>query len=256
MSVTIEHDQHITNAPGVPEQAPPLATARGPYTRRSKIRAMYPIWYAENWKKTFEEDFTPRKGAELVARAWTDPEFRELLLTDGTAAVGQYGYPPPGRVHHCPRRHTDPEERHRVLAVPCTAWPILGLPPTWYKSFEHRARVVREPRKVLEKSAPLPEDVTVKVVDTTAETCFMVLPVRPAGTEGWTAQQLQQIVTKDVLIGVAVPQVPEPQRIRKETHHGWSTRPRRKAGVRHSRPQGQRVTSMVRPTRTHFTPTS
>jgi len=91
----------------------------------------------------------------------------------------------------------------------CTAWPILGLPPTWYKSFEYRARVVREPRKVLsEMGTEIASDVEIRVYDTTAETRYMVLPQRPAGTEGWSQEQLQEIVTKDCLIGVAVPQVP------------------------------------------------
>ncbi|NMN99532.1 nitrile hydratase subunit alpha [Antrihabitans stalactiti] len=209
MSVMIEHDQHITNAPGVPEQAPARDRAWALHEALNS-KGHVPDGYAENWKKTFEEDFTPRKGAELVARAWTDPEFRELLLTDGTAAVGQYGYLGPQGEYITALEDTPTLKNVIVCSLcSCTAWPILGLPPTWYKSFEYRARVVREPRKVLEEmGTTLPEDVTVKVVDTTAETRFMVLPVRPAGTEGWTAQQLQQIVTKDVLIGVAVPQVP------------------------------------------------
>jgi nitrile hydratase len=154
--------------------------------------------------------FSPRRGAELVARAWTDPDFRQLLLTDGTAAVAQYGYLGPQGEYIVAVEDTPTLKNVIVCSLcSCTAWPILGLPPTWYKSFEYRARVVREPRKVLsEMGTEIASDVEIRVYDTTAETRYMVLPQRPAGTEGWSQEQLQEIVTKDCLIGVAVPQVP------------------------------------------------
>ncbi|AFA71767.1 nitrile hydratase subunit alpha [Gordonia polyisoprenivorans VH2] len=204
-----EHDQDVTHAPGVPEQAPAGDRAWALYNALN-AKGLVPEGYVENWKKTFEEDFTPRKGAELVARAWTDPEFRELLLADGTAAVGQYGWLGPQGEYIVALEDTPNLKNVIVCSLcSCTAWPILGLPPTWYKSFEYRARVVREPRKVLaELGTTLPEDVQIRVVDTTAETRYLVLPLRPAGTEDWTAEQLQQIVTKDCLIGVALPTVP------------------------------------------------
>lgn len=208
MSLTFDHQTHtdVTNAPGVPAQAPAADRAWALYNVLNK-KGLVPENYVETWQKTFEEDFSPNRGAELVARAWTDPEFRELLLTDGTAAVGQYGWLGPQGEYIVALEDT-PELKNVIVCslCSCTAWPILGLPPTWYKSFEYRARVIREPRTVLaELGTTLPDGMKVRVVDTTAETRYMVLPMRPAGTEGWTAEQLQQIVTKDCLIGVALP---------------------------------------------------
>jgi nitrile hydratase len=205
MSTTIDHSPAVTHAPGVPEQAPAGDRAWALY-EALKSKGLVPEGYVETWKKTF----TPRKGAELVARAWTDPEFRELLLTDGTAAVAQYGWLGPQGEYIVALEDT-PDLKNVIVCslCSCTAWPILGLPPTWYKSFEYRARVVREPRTVLaELGTTLPDDMKIRVVDTTAETRYLVLPMRPSGTEGWTAEQLQAIVTKDCLIGVALPTVP------------------------------------------------
>lgn len=209
MTLTADHDQQITHAPGVPPQASAGDRAWALY-RALDSKGLVPEGYVEGWKKTFEEDFTPRRGAELVARAWTDPEFRELLLTDGTAAVGQYGWLGPQGEYIVALEDTATLKNVIVCSLcSCTEWPILGLPPTWYKSFEYRARVVREPRAVLaELGTTLPDDVKIRVVDTTAETRYMVLPLRPEGTEGWTAEQLQEIVTKDCLIGVALPKLP------------------------------------------------
>ncbi|MGW0174031.1 nitrile hydratase subunit alpha [Rhodococcus sp. NPDC003322] len=208
MSILIEHDQH-TGVPGVPEQAPARDRAWALY-EALKGKGHIPEGYVEGWKKTFEEDFSPRRGAEIVARAWTDPDFRERLLTDGTAAVGEYGYLGPQGEYIVALEDTPTLKNVIVCSLcSCTAWPILGLPPTWYKDFEYRSRVIREPRNVLaEMGTILPEGVDIRVVDTTAETRYLVIPVRPAGTEGWTAERLQSIVTKDCLIGVAVPQVP------------------------------------------------
>ncbi|OZC58747.1 nitrile hydratase subunit alpha [Rhodococcus sp. 15-649-1-2] len=205
MSVTIDHKAE--NA--APDQAPVSDRAWALY-RALDGKGLVPDGYVEGWKKTFEEDFSPRRGAELVARAWTDPEFRHLLLTDGTAAVAQYGYLGPQGEYIVAVEDTDTLKNVIVCSLcSCTAWPILGLPPTWYKGFEYRARVVREPRKVLsEMGTDLPDDVEIRVYDTTAETRYMVLPQRPAGTEGWSQEQLREIVTKDCLIGVALPHLP------------------------------------------------
>ncbi|MET0197791.1 nitrile hydratase subunit alpha [Rhodococcus sp. 06-156-3C] len=205
MSVTIDHKAE--NA--APDQAPVSDRAWALY-RALDGKGLVPDGYVEGWKKTFEEDFSPRRGAELVARAWTDPEFRDLLLTDGTAAVAQYGYLGPQGEYIVAVEDTDTLKNVIVCSLcSCTAWPILGLPPTWYKGFEYRARVVREPRKVLsEMGTDLPDDVEIRVYDTTAETRYMVLPQRPAGTEGWSQEQLREIVTKDCLIGVALPHLP------------------------------------------------
>ncbi|MBM7365371.1 nitrile hydratase subunit alpha [Gordonia hydrophobica] len=204
MSVTIDHA--VDNDLG--EKAP--RSARGEALRRAlEAKGLLPEGYLDEWNNTAENVFSPRRGAELVAHAWTDPEFRELLLTDGTAAVGQYGYLGPQGEYIVALEDT-PTLKHVIVCslCSCTAWPILGLSPSWYKSFEYRSRVVREPRTVLaEMGTQIPDGVEIRVVDVTADTRFMVLPQRPAGTEGWSREQLAEIVTKDCLIGVAVPQV-------------------------------------------------
>jgi nitrile hydratase alpha subunit len=150
---------------------------------------------------------SPEIGARMVARAWTDPAYRALLLADGTAAaeamgVSMAGAPPLGVLENTPTRH------HLVVCTLCSCYPraVLGYPPGWYKSFAYRARAVREPRAVLaEWGTHLPEGVEVRVVDSTADYRWMVLPMRPEGTEGWDEARLAAIVTRDALVGVAVP---------------------------------------------------
>lgn len=153
---------------------------------------------------------SPEIGARMVARAWLDPDWRALLLRDGTAAaeamgVSMAGAPPLGVLEDTPQRH------HLVVCTLCSCYPraVLGYPPHWYKSFAYRSRAVRDPRGVLaEWGTALPEGMEVRVVDSTADYRWMVLPMRPAGTEGWTEDQLAAIVTRDALVGVALPQVP------------------------------------------------
>ncbi|MBB5688784.1 nitrile hydratase subunit alpha [Roseomonas alkaliterrae] len=150
---------------------------------------------------------SPETGARMVARAWTDPAYRALLLSDGAAAaeamgVSMAGAPPLGVLENTPTRH------HLVVCTLCSCYPraVLGYPPGWYKSFAYRARAVREPRAVLaEWGLMLPDSVEVRVVDSTADYRWMVLPMRPAGTEGWDEARLASIVTRDALVGVAVP---------------------------------------------------
>lgn len=152
---------------------------------------------------------SPETGARMVARAWTDPAYRDLLLRDGTAAaeamgVSMAGGPPLGVLENTPTRH------HLVVCTLCSCYPraVLGYPPGWYKSFAYRARAVREPRAVLaEWGTMLPDGVEVRVVDSTADYRWMVLPMRPAGTEGWDEVRLATIVTRDAMVGVAVPRV-------------------------------------------------
>jgi nitrile hydratase len=150
--------------------------------------------------------WSPKNGARVVARAWTDPEYRKRLLEDGTAACAEYGYTGPEGEYIVALEDTG--SLHNVIVCTqcsCTAWPVLGLPPDWYKSPAYRARVVREPRRVLrEMGVELPEHVRIRLWDTTAETRFLVLPLRPEGTEGWTEEQLAAIVTREAMIGVAM----------------------------------------------------
>jgi nitrile hydratase len=150
---------------------------------------------------------SPEVGALMVARAWTDPAYRALLLGDGRAAaeamgVSMAGAPPLGVLEDSPRVH------HLIVCTLCSCYPrmVLGYPPHWYKSAAYRARAVRDPRGVLaEWGTVLPDSVELRVVDSTADYRWMVLPVRPAGTEGWDEARLASLVTRDVLVGVALP---------------------------------------------------
>jgi nitrile hydratase len=153
---------------------------------------------------------SPEIGARMVARAWLDAEWRRAMLQDGAAAaerlgVSMAGAPPLGVLENTPTLH------HLVVCTLCSCYPraVLGYPPYWYKSFEYRSRAVREPRAVMaEWGTVLPPGVQVRVIDSTADYRWMVLPMRPAGTEGWTEDQLTAIVTRDALVGVALPRVP------------------------------------------------
>jgi nitrile hydratase len=159
---------------------------------------------------TYETKVGPRNGARVVARAWTDPAYRDRLLADGSAAIAELGYT--GRqgedmvvVENTPRVH------NLVVCTLCSCypWPVLGLPPVWYKSAPYRSRAVLEPRAVLgEFGLEVPDDVEVRVWDSTSEVRYLVLPERPAGTEGWTEEQLAAIVTRDAMIGVGRVTVP------------------------------------------------
>ncbi len=152
---------------------------------------------------------SPDIGARMVARAWTDPDYYALLMRDGKAAAeaagaSMAGAPELGVLENTPKQH------HLVVCTLCSCYPraLLGYPPGWYKSFAYRSRAVREPRAVLaEWGTQLPDDVEIRVVDSTADYRWMVLPMRPAGTEGWSAEKLAAIVTRDALVGVAVPRV-------------------------------------------------
>jgi nitrile hydratase len=153
---------------------------------------------------------SPEIGARMAARAWLDADYRRLLLGNGAAAAEQMGVsmtgaPPLGVLENRPGLH------HLVVCTLCSCYPraVLGYPPHWYKSFEYRARAVREPRAVLaEWGTVLPPATQIRVVDSTADYRWMVLPMRPAGTEGWSEDQLAAIVTRDALVGVALPQLP------------------------------------------------
>ncbi|WP_246731743.1 nitrile hydratase subunit alpha [Methylocapsa sp. S129] len=162
--------------------------------------------YIEKWKDTFDS-WVPENGAKMVARAWTDPEYRARLLSDAASAGAELGFGGVEGGFIVALENTKELQNVIVCSLcSCTAWPILGLPPEWYKSFEYRSRIVREPRRVLsELGFDVPEGVKIRVWDTTAETRYMVLPVRPEGTENWTREQLERIVTKETLIGTVNP---------------------------------------------------
>jgi nitrile hydratase len=153
-----------------------------------------------------QEEWVPRNGARVVAKAWTDPAFRARLLADGRSAVAELGLPMPRHHRHLVVLENTPAV-HNVICCTlcsCTAFTLIGLPPDWYKDFEYRSRVVRESRTVLrEMGLDLPPDVEVRVWDTTADTRYMVLPMQPAHTMGWPETDLVPVVTRDSMIGVS-----------------------------------------------------
>ena len=194
------HDAHSNTEAPIARRAQALKDALD----RKKL---IPEGYIEAFTELMEEKWDPANGARVVARAWVDPAYRELLLRDGTAACEEFGYTGAQGEYIVALENTPTLQNVIVCTLcSCTAWPVLGLPPDWYKSFEYRSRVVRESRSVLrEMGLDLPPEVAIQVWDTSAETRYMVLPFRPEGTEGWSEEQLASIVTKDVLIGVARP---------------------------------------------------
>lgn len=156
--------------------------------------------------QAYEQDIGPMNGARVVARAWTDPAYRQRLLSDGTAAVAEMGYSGAQGAEIVVLENT-PQVHNIVVCTLCSCypWPVLGLPPAWYKSYAYRARVVREPRAVLaEFGLELPAAVEVKVWDSTSDIRYMVLPLRPPHTKGLDAEALATLVTRDSMIGVGL----------------------------------------------------
>ena len=153
----------------------------------------------------YETKVGPHNGARIVARAWTDPAYKRRLLTDATAAIDEVGFGGSEGEDMLVLENA-PKVHNMVVCTLCSCypWPVLGLPPVWYKSAAYRARAVIDPRGVLkELGLELSDDVEVRVWDSTAELRYLVLPERPAGTEGWTEQQLAALVTRDAMVGVA-----------------------------------------------------
>lgn len=156
---------------------------------------------------TYENRVGPKNGARVVARAWTSKTYREHLLDDATAAIKEMGYAGRQGEHMVCVANT-PEVHNMVVCTLCSCypWPVLGLPPTWYKSSSYRARAVAEPRTVLEEfGVNLDEETDIRVWDSTAEIRYLVLPMQPAGTDHLSEAELSQLVTRDSMIGVSVP---------------------------------------------------
>ncbi|MEY2418309.1 MAG: nitrile hydratase subunit alpha [Actinomycetota bacterium] len=154
--------------------------------------------------ETFEHTMGPMNGAKVVARAWVDPEYRERLLADGTPAIAELGFGGPEGDHMVVVANT-PEVHNLVVCTLCSCypWPVLGLPPKWYKAPAYRSRAVREPRALLaEMGSPIPDDVDVRVWDSSAEVRYLVLPERPPNTDGLSEEELAALVTRDAMIGV------------------------------------------------------
>ncbi len=159
----------------------------------------------------YEKKIGPRNGAQVVAKAWVDPKFRKLLFEDGTAAIGSLGFG--GRSgNHLVALENTPTVHNMVVCTLCSCypWAVLGLPPLWYKSAPYRARTVADPRGVLRDfGVELPKDTEIQVWDSTAELRYLVVPMRPAGTEGWSEEKLAELVTRDSMIGTGLPKQPK-----------------------------------------------
>jgi len=160
---------------------------------------------------TYETKIGPRNGARVVARAWVDSAFRNRLLEDATAAIASLGYAGRQGEHMVAVENT--QSRHNLVVCTlcsCYPWPVLGLPPTWYKSEPYRARAVKDPRGVLaEFGVMLPDSTEIRVWDSTAEVRYLVIPRRPAGTESMAEAQLAELVTRDSMIGTGLPKAPD-----------------------------------------------
>jgi nitrile hydratase subunit alpha len=160
--------------------------------------------------ETYETRIGPHNGARVVARAWVDPAYRRWLLADASAAIAQLGYT--GRQGEQMVALENTERLHNMVVCTlcsCYPWPVLGLPPVWYKSAPYRARVVADPRSVLaDFGVTLPAGTEIKVWDSTAEVRYLVLPLRPPGTEGWAERELAGLVTRNAMIGTGLPLSP------------------------------------------------
>ena len=159
----------------------------------------------------YEKEVGPHNGARVVARAWDDPAYRDWLLTDATAAIADMGYSGRQGEHMVVVPNT-PDEHNLVVCTLCSCypWPVLGLPPVWYKSAPYRSKAVIDPRGVLaDFGVSLPDSQRIRVWDSTAEVRYLVLPERPAGTRGWSREQLAELVTRDSMIGTGLALTPQ-----------------------------------------------
>jgi len=160
--------------------------------------------------EAYETKIGPHNGARVVAKAWTDPDFKRRLLEDGSAAIATLGHT--SRVgDHLVAVENTPRLHNMVVCTLCSCypWEMLGLPPVWYKAAPYRSRAVKDPRGVLaDFGVKLPNDTEIRVWDSTAETRFIVLPMRPAGTEGWSEERLADLVTRDSMIGTGLAKQP------------------------------------------------
>jgi nitrile hydratase subunit alpha len=168
-------------------------------------RGLVPPGFVDEVNRAYEQDIGPRNGARVVARAWVDPDYRRRLLADGTAVIAELGFGGNEGDHMQVVENTD--EVHNVVVCTlcsCYPWPVLGLPPAWYKDAAYRARVVREPRAVLaEMGCRLGDSIEIAVWDSSADQRYLVLPQRPAGTQDASEEELAELVTRDAMIGVA-----------------------------------------------------
>lgn len=196
-----EHDNHFTPIEARVKALESLMVEKG-YVDPAALDAII---------ETYETRVGPRNGARVVAKAWSDPAFAQRLKQDATAAIAELGYS--GRQgEHMVAVWNTPQEHNLVVCTLCSCypWSVLGLPPVWYKSPPYRSRAVIDPRGVLaEFGTVLPESTKIRIWDSTAEIRYLVIPERPAGTEGWREEQLADLVSRDAMIGTALAKTPE-----------------------------------------------
>jgi nitrile hydratase len=167
-------------------------------------KGLVPEGFIEEVIRVYENDIGPMNGAKVVARAWVDADYKARLLENGSAALGELGIG--GPEDHIVAVANEPGVHNVVVCTLCSCypWSVIGLPPAWYKEAPYRARMVREPRVLLtEMGCDLPEDIDVRVWDSSAEIRYLVVPERPAGTQGMSEEELAELVTRDSMIGVA-----------------------------------------------------
>jgi nitrile hydratase len=173
-------------------------------------RGALDVAFMEKFISMYENDIGPLNGAKVVAKAWVDPDYKKRLLENGTEAIAELGYKGP-QGEHIVALENSPSVHHLVVCTLCSCypWPVLGLPPSWYKDPAYRAKAVRFPRQLLsEFGLELGDDVEIKVWDSSSEVRYMVLPERPEGTEDMTEEQLATLVTREAMTGVAKARMP------------------------------------------------
>ncbi len=197
------HDEH-----GHEHHPEPLAPVEARVAAIESVlidHGMFDVEMLDGIVESFEHNLGPLNGAKVVAHAWTDPEYKARLLDDGTAAIAELGFGGAEGDHMVVVENT-PDVHNLVVCTLCSCypWPTLGLPPAWYKAPAYRSRAVREPRTLLaEMGTAIPDDVEIRVWDSSAEVRYLVLPERPAGTEDLSEEELVTRVTRDSMIGVA-----------------------------------------------------
>jgi nitrile hydratase len=205
------HDEHGAHPGTQPDDISPVSRHELMNLAMQELLIEKGVITPEQVRRSLEvlDSWQPSRGAEVVARAWLDPAFKRRLLEDGNSAVADFGVDM-GVVKLTVVENTD-RVHNVIVCTLCSCYPrgLIGLPPDWYRSKRYRARVVREPRKVLaEFGTVIPDDVTLRVHDSLADLRYLVLPRRPDATEGWSREQLASIVSRDSMVGVALPKVP------------------------------------------------
>jgi nitrile hydratase len=196
-----EHDEHGHHP------APPSVIERRVAALEALLteRGLVPDGFIEEVTRRYESEIGPMNGAKVVAKAWVDPEYKKRLLADGTASIAEMGFGGAEGSHMVVVENTDAVHNVVVCTLcSCYPWPVLGLPPAWYKDPPYRARMVREPRELLaEMGCELPGEIEIQVWDSSAEVRYLVLPQRPSGTDGMAEAELAALVTRDSMVGVA-----------------------------------------------------